>query len=74
MKKMILKILAGIISIIFSLGLTLMIKPHIGVYIKSEIVLNILNIIFTFIGFAVIYQVLNKNLLNRTVKTKRTFK
>jgi len=65
MNKMILKILVGIISIVFSFGLTLMIKPHIGVYVKSEIILNILQFIFTIVGFGVIYGVIDKNILQK---------
>ncbi|GAB7258308.1 hypothetical protein [Olleya sp.] len=65
MNKMILKILVGIISIVFSFGLTLMIKPHIGVYVKSEIILNILQLIFTIVGFGAIYGVIDKNLLKK---------
>ncbi len=65
MNKMSLKILVGIISIVFSFGITLMIKPYIGVYVKSEIILNILQLIFTIVGFGVIYTVIDKNILKK---------
>jgi hypothetical protein len=70
MNKMSLKILVGIISIVFSFGLTLMIKPHIGVYVKSEIILNILQLIFTIVGFGVIYNVIDKNILKNKNMTE----
>ena len=70
MNKMSLKILVGIISIVFSFGLTLMIKPHIGVYVKSEIILNILLLIFTIVGFGVIYNIIDKNILKNKKMTQ----
>ncbi|MDC1068309.1 hypothetical protein OAQ99_04040 [Candidatus Kapabacteria bacterium] len=59
---MVLKILLVIISLLSSYGFTLMIIPHFGVYIKSDIILNILQIVYTIIGFGVIYNILNKNI------------
>ena len=72
MNKMILKILVGIISIVFSFGLTLMIKPNIGVYVKSEIILNILQLIFTIVGFGVIYGVIDKNILKKIINKRNS--
>jgi hypothetical protein len=72
MKKMILKILVGIISIVFSFGLTLMIKPHIGVYVKSEIILNILQLIFIIVGFGVIYGAIDKIILKKIIKNRNS--
>jgi hypothetical protein len=72
MNKMSLKILVGIISIVFSYGITLMIKPHIGVYVKSEIILNILQFIFTIVGFGVIYAVIDKNILQKIIKNRNS--
>lgn len=61
-RKMIIKILIAIISFIFSLGLTLIMKPHICVYVESQIILTILQVVFTIVGFGVIYQLLYKNI------------
>lgn len=65
MDRMILKIVIVIISLTFSFGLTLIIKPSIGDYIKSPIILNTLYIIFTIVGFCVIYKILNRNILDK---------
>jgi len=70
---MILKILVGIISIVFSFGLTLMIKPHIGVYVKSEIILNILQFLFTIVGFGVIYGVIKKKNIEKIIKNRNSW-
>ena len=72
LRKMIFKILIAIISFIFSFGLTLMIKPHIGVYVESEIILNILQIVVTIVGFGVIYQLLNKKIFSRKFKNNNS--
>tara|TARA_B110000093_G_C12953435_1_gene403760 strand:+ start:1223 stop:1441 length:219 start_codon:yes stop_codon:yes gene_type:complete len=72
MNKTSLKILVGIISIVFSYGITLMIKPHIGVYVKSEIILNILQFIFTIVGFGVLYAVIDKNILQKIIKNRNS--
>jgi len=63
MKK---RIVSIIISLIFSIGVTLLIKPHLTVYISSSVVLAILLLITTGVGFAVIYFFLLK-----IVTTKR---
>jgi len=60
MNKIILQILVNSISFVFSFGLTLMIKPHVSHYVNNKIILNALQLLFAFIGYAVIYRVLNK--------------
>jgi hypothetical protein len=57
MKK---RIVAIIISFVFSIGVTVLIKPHLAVYISSDVVLAMLLLLNTGIGFAVIYFFLNK--------------
>lgn len=56
------KILISAISLLTSIGLNLLIKPNVGVYLKSETVLNALFILFTIIGWLVIYQVIRNTL------------
>ncbi|TYB75851.1 hypothetical protein [Bizionia myxarmorum] len=60
---MILKIVVSIISFIMSLGFTILIKPHMGAYVKSEIILNILFVFFTTVGMFVIYRIITKTIL-----------
>ncbi len=64
---MISKTIVAFISLVFSFGITLMIKPHIGVYVKSEITLNILQFIFTIVGFGVIFRIIDKTILKRRI-------
>jgi antibiotic biosynthesis monooxygenase (ABM) superfamily enzyme len=69
---MIIKILIAIISFIFSLGFTLIMKPHIGVYVESKIILTILQVVFTIVGFGVIYQLLYKKIFRRKFKNSNS--
>jgi hypothetical protein len=62
MKK---RIVTIIISLVFSIGVTLLIKPHLAVYISSDEVLTMLLIITTGVGFAIIYFFLNKILTTK---------
>jgi hypothetical protein len=62
MKK---RIITSIISFVFSIGVTLLIKPHLAVYISSDVVLAMLLLLNTGVGFAVIYFFLNKILTTK---------
>jgi positive regulator of sigma E activity len=42
-----------------SFGLTMMIQLAVSVYVKSEIILIVLQVLFTIVGFLIIYQGLN---------------
>lgn len=50
------KIIAIVIALIVSIGLTLMIKPHIEVYIASQTTVDVLQIVFNIVGFVIAYQ------------------
>ncbi len=65
---MILKILIGTISFFLSFGLTLLFKPYIGGYIKSDIFIYIFQLLFIIVGFRVIYHVISNSILNRKAK------
>lgn len=62
---MIRKIITTLLSLFFSIGLTLLIKPHFETYIKPKLLLNLLLIIFTIIGYAVLYQIISKKIVNK---------
>ncbi len=62
MKK---RIITSIISFVFSIGVTVLIKPHLAVYISSDVVLAMLLLLNTGVGFAVIYFFWNKILTTK---------
>lgn len=52
------KIIIALFSLFFSVGISLLIRPHFESYIKSEIALNVFLLIFTTIGCVVLYQII----------------
>jgi hypothetical protein len=62
---MIAKIITGIVALFFSLGLTVLMEPHFAVYVKSEIMLSLLLILSTIVGWGVIYTTILQTVLNK---------
>ncbi len=57
---MIRKTIIALLSLLLSVGVTLLIKPHFETYIKSELVLSIFLVVFTIIGCMALYPIIKR--------------